>query len=309
MAVTPLPTNDPIIEVTLEYPDNVHIPSDISHPRVYFATVTIKNKSKLPLAASSVNITLDDSLQGYEVELWDDKNQVPVDLETLPIGALPSGGSKSATFWFRTVQQFPQAIPQANPKMIFHVMPSYKIDYQGLPAFTSKTTISVKEGSGGGVSWKTSPPWNTQAGEDPVLGLVQGYYSGLLSPLAGWNPGDTPTPAYYVACALQATNNGSVPISSLTYLISVDDDLANYNLKCLVTGSWPWGRYAMSAEQGPIDPGKTTGWYSYWVAVFHITGADQGPVGDYSGLLQVAPSYTVQYQNKDSLNKEIPVGV
>lgn len=192
MAQQTLPCNDPIIQITLQYPDTVSIPPSGSDTAVYRASVIIKNVSQLPLANSDVKITLDDSLMGYDVTLWDDVAKHPIDTADLPIGALVVGQSKSADFFFRVSRTWPQPPAQSGKNMTFHVMPSYEIKHEVVDAFASQTKVTVSgDNLGGGTNWTTNPPnWSTQPSPaDPLIQIEQGFFGGLIAPINGWNSG------------------------------------------------------------------------------------------------------------------------
>jgi len=309
MAQQNLPSNDPIIQITLQYPDNVSIPPSGSDTKVYRGTVILKNISQLPLLTSSVKITLDDSLMGYDVTLWDDNAKRPIDTADLPIGALGVGKSNSADFLFRVSRTWPKPPAQSGPNMTFHVMPSYEIKHEVVDGFASETKVVVAESNslGGGQNWTTNPPnWSTQPNPaDPLIALEQGFFGTLVSSTTGWNQGYTATPRIYVASHLKVTNKAPVPITSFKYQIGVDDQLTNYDVKCLGEQG-PWGQATVSRDLGPIAPGATTDEYAYWIAVFHLDGADMAPETK-PAFLQVAPWYTVEYQRGDSMNLSIPV--
>ncbi|UQA58374.1 hypothetical protein [Polyangium aurulentum] len=309
MAQQTLPCNDPIIQITLTYPDNVSIPPSGSDMNIYRASVTVKNTSQLPLLTSSVKVTLDDSLMGYDATLWDDTNKRPIDTADLPIGALAAGGSNSADFLFRIDRAWPMPPTQSGKTMTFHVMPSYEIKHEVVDGFASQSQVVVqsREDLGGGTNWKTNPPdWSTQPSPaDPLIQIEQGFFGTLVSKTTGWNQGYTQTPRIYVASHLKVTNKAPVPITSFKYQIAVDDQLVNYDVKCLGEQG-PWGQATVSRDLGPIQPGATTDTYAYWIAVFHLDGAAMAPETQ-PAFLQVAPWYTVEYQRDDSVNHSIPV--
>jgi hypothetical protein len=309
MAQQNLPCNDPIIQITLTYPDNLSIPASGTDWSVYRGTVTLKNVSELPLLTSSVKVTLDDTLMGYDVTLWDDTTKRPLDTADLPIGALNIGQSISADFLFRVSRTWPKPPAQTDKNMTFHVMPSYEIKHEVVDAFASKTQVVVdsREGLGGGANWATNPPdWSTQQSPpDPLIQIEQGFFSTLLSKTTGWNEGYTATPRVYVGCTLRVTNKAPVPITSFKYQIAVDDQLVNYDVKCLGEEG-PWGQATLSRDIGPIKEGATTDLYTYWIAVFHLEGAAMAAETQ-PAFLQVAPWYTVEYQRDDSVNLSVPV--
>jgi hypothetical protein len=302
MATSPIPCNDPVIQISIQYPDNVQIPAQDAQFNVYRASVILKNASKLPVETSSAKVTLDDTIQGYDVELWDDKQKRPIDTAVLTVGSLDPEEQKSADFLFRVKKTWPMPPKQSGRSMTFHVMPSYEVHCEAVDGFCSQTSVVVKGTDlGGGSGWKTNPPeWQEQPDPaDPLIALEQGFFSTLYAPLAGWGTGA------WVACHLKVTNNAPVPITSFKYQIAVDDTLANYDVKC--TGeSGGWDQSTLSRDLGPINPGVTTDSYTYWISVFHLEGADQAAETG-TALLQVAPWYTVEYRREDAVSKSIPV--
>lgn len=276
--------SDPIIQINLDHPVVVAVPSGGQRSVTYSSTVTMVNTSKFPLIDAQVELTMRDRIMGYDASLLDGSSKTA--LLSFDLGMIPVGGSASKQFKF-TVEQVVDNPPPVNAdsRVQINIMPAYAIQYSKADGFQSNASTST--------SAEQSPPGVAGSGKtqsfdsDPVIKVNHTYFGWSRFPLT--NQG-------YMGGTITVENKAKLPLNSLILQFEVDDTGARYTAAVVDSNDRPVNQ--TDFDLGSLAPGATPAEHKYWWTVEHIDGTGVQPE-NFDVTFEIMPWYQVQYQRGD----------